>query len=353
MLNLLKRLALGLFLIALASGILLATDRQRQTGAGRKVYAVGLLQHASIPVLDEGTQGALAALAAAGFREGDNLQLTRYNPQGDIGTANTTAREIVNGPFDLVLTISTVSLQTVHNANKDRKMKHVFGLVADPFTALPELDRQQPLKHPPYLVGQGIFPPVEDSFRLAKQMFPGLQKVGVVWNPAESNSETFTRTARVACQKLQLELLEATIDSSAGVLVATQALLGRGSQAIWVGGDVMVMVAIDSVIATARKGGIPVFTVIPGKADRGTLFDIGVQYLECGELAGKLAAEVLNGADPATIPIRDVLELVPRRLVVNRQVLAGLKDRWQVPDDIARRADVLVDDKGVVHQQKR
>jgi hypothetical protein len=34
-------------------------------------------------------------------------------------------------------------------------------------------------------------------------------------------------------------------------------------------------------------------------------------------------------------------------LVVNTQALAGLKDSWRVPDDLLRRADVVVDREGI------
>jgi putative ABC transport system substrate-binding protein len=110
---------------------------------------------------------------------------------------------------------------------------------------------------------------------------------------------------------------------------------------------------MDSLIAAARKAGVPVFSITPAKPDRGTLFDLGINFHEAGKLTGALAADILNGADPATIPIRDVLDLVPRRLVVNRQALGYLKERWQLPDEVSRRADVMVDEKGVVRETKR
>jgi putative ABC transport system substrate-binding protein len=316
------------------------------------VWRVALVQHASVPVLDEGTAGILEKLAERGFRDGDTLRLTLYNAQGDIGTANTIAREVVNGPFDLVITVSTVSMQTVANANQQRKLPHVFGLVADPYSAGAGLERGQPMKHPPYLIGQGIFLPVADSFQLARQLHPGLKAVGVVWNPAESNSQAFTRKAREICQAMGIELLEANADNSAAVLEAAQSLVGRGAEAIWIGGDVTVMAGIDSVLSAARKARIPVFSITPGRPERGTLFDLGINFHECGKLAGALAADVLAGTDPAILPIRDVLDLVPRRLVVNQQAFQGLKGAWRLPPDVLRRADLVVDDQGNVQKRE-
>lgn len=348
---LLKRLALGFSLILLASGIILATDLASRSGRDPRVKRVALLQHASVVVLDDGTAGTIDALAARGFHDGKNLRLDRFNAQGDDGTAVTIARQIVNDPNDLLITISTKSLQAVATANKDREVPHVFGIVADPYIAGVGLDRNHPEIHPPYMVGQGIFMPVADSFRLARQMNPRLKKVGVVWNAGEVNSRAFVEKAREACQALGIELLEANAENSSGVMEATHSVISRGAQALWVGGDVTVSIAIDSVIATARKAGIPVFTITPGKPDRGTLFDIGVNFYECGKLTGNLAADILEGKDPATIPIRDVLDLVPHRLVVNRRALEGLNDTWTIPDEVVRRADVVVDADGV-HEKK-
>jgi ABC-type uncharacterized transport system substrate-binding protein len=353
MIFLCKRLGLGVALIVAASLVLLLTDREHRSGSGPRVWRVALLQHASTSVLDEGVTGVLDGLAEHGFREGDNLRLTRYNAQGDTATSATIAREILHGPFDLVITVSTSSLLAVASANKERQMPHVFGIVADPFSAGVGLDRANPAVHPPYMVGQGIFLPVDECFRLARQFNPRLKNIGVVWNPSESNSLAFTQKAREACRPLDLNLLEATVDNSAAVLEATHSVIGRGAEAIWVGGDVSVSAAIDTVVAAARKAGIPVFCITPGKPDRGTLFDVGVNFYECGKLTGALAAEILGGADPASIPIRDVLELVPRRVIVNRLALAGLSPAWRIPEDVLRRADIVVDEHGVHEKQGR
>ena len=52
-----------------------------------------------------------------------------------MAVGNAIARQIVNGDYDLVLTSSTPSMQAVANANRDGLVLHVFGIVADPFSA--------------------------------------------------------------------------------------------------------------------------------------------------------------------------------------------------------------------------
>jgi len=342
-----KRLSLGLLLIAVGSAVLLLSD-VRPTGAdGQSLPRIAILQQSSTPVLDDGIRGMLDALAAQGYRDGETCVVTRYNAQNDLPTANAIAREITDGRFDLVLTSSTPSLQVVANANKAGRAKHVFGIVADPYVADVGLDRADPRKHPPYMVGQSIMLPVGDAFRIAKRMWPGLTKIGVAWNPAEPNSRMFVGKAKEAAPELGLELIEAQVENTSGVTEAIHSVLGRGAQVLWVGGDNTISSAIDSVVATARQARVPVFSILPGNPDRGTIFDLGLDFYEAGRQTGLLAADVLAGADMTAIPIRDVADVVRRRFLLNVKALKGLKDPWRAPDDVLRAADVVVDETGV------
>lgn len=349
---LLKRLSLGIALITLASFALLASDSSWWRGQ-HKVPRVAIVQHASTPVLEDGVRGMVAGLAQRGYIDGKTISLSYYNAEGDITTGNTIAQDVVHGGFDLVLTSSTPSMQTLANANKDGLVMHVFGLVADPFSAGVGLEKDQPLHHPRHLVGLGTFSPVADAFKLARRCLPTLKSVGVVWNPAESNSQAFTKRAREVCKEMGIELLEANADNASGVQDACAALISRGAQAIWVGGDNTVNSALDVLLASARRGGIPAFSILPGKPDRGTFFDVGNDFVEVGVMTGQIAGDILKGADPATIEVRDVSEVVPVRIIVNLRVLDGLKETWQVPDDVLQKADAVVDAKGIRQKEKR
>ena len=245
----------------------------------------------------------LDGLREGGFVDGESIVIQRYNAENDMPTLNAIAKEVTNGQFDLVLTASTPALQAVANANKVGKTVHVFGIVADPFSAGVGISRDNPLDHPQHLVGFGIFVAVEDVFRLAKELFPDLQSVGEVWNPAEANSEACTIRARAIAQELGIELVEANAENSAGVREATSSLIARGVQALWVGCDSTVQVAVDSIIRLAREAHIPVFSTFPGNAEQGALFGLGANFHEVGKLSGKLAAKVLHGTDPATVAV--------------------------------------------------
>ena len=339
-----KRLLLGGVLIVSASVGLLLSDLGRRTKGARDMPHVGLLQHASTMLLDEGTRGTIDGLAENGFIAGKTIVIDKFNAQGDISVGNSIAKEMVGAGYDLLLTMSTLSLQAVANANRGGKTVQVFGLVADPAVAGVGINRNNPLDHPRNLVGVGSFLPVEDAFRIAREMFPGLKRVGVAWNPAEANSRAFVEKAREICQGLNIELLEANVDSSNSVLEAEDSLVARGAEALWIGGDVTVSVAADSVVSVGRRAHIPVFSITPGKPDRGTLFDYGADFYQIGKETGKLASRILRGADPTQIPVTNA---IPIWFVVNTTATKGLKQRWRIPNDVLRRASVIVNDSGV------
>ena len=340
----LRRSLPTLVLLAGASGLLLATDR---AGSARSLPAIGVLQHTSSVVLDDAVRGMLDGLAERGWKDGQTCTVRRYNAEGDVVQANAIAREIAGGPFDVALTSSTPSMQALANANASGRVKHVFAAVADPFSAGVGLDRTDPLVHPPHLVGYGSLAPVHFTFRLAKRINPGLARVGVAHNPAESNSRRFLELARASCRDLGIELLESPVENSSGVVEAVKSTLARGAEAIFVPGDTTVMNAVDAVIAAGAKAGVPVFSVNPGVPDRGTLFDVGFDFHQVGLAAGRLAADLLDGVDPAGVPIRETAEVIPPRLFVNLVAPGVDRARWRIPADLVSQAAFLIDESGV------
>ena len=99
--------------------------------------------------------------------------------------------------------------------------------------------------------------------------------------------------------KLGIKLLEANVENSSGVFEASNSLVARGAEALWVGCDMTVNVTLDSVLAAGKRGRVPVFTNQPPNASRGALFDLGANYREVGRLTGDMGVKILQGADPA------------------------------------------------------
>jgi len=205
------------------------------------------------------------------------------------------------------------------------------------------LNRDRPLEHPRYLVGIGTFQPVRDALLDAKRCYPALRRIGTVWNPAEACSEACIRVARRTSKEMGVELLEAQVGSSTAVAEATSSLLARGVDAIFIGGDNTVEMAMSTITKLATEGRVPVIGCAPGHADVGALIGLGADYVEVGRAEGRLAADLLSGRDPASVPI---INLTPNKLGLNLSVLPHLQAKWVVPADVLESAAIIIDEKG-------
>ncbi len=359
MLESLRRLASALVLVVLASLALLLSDRAVQGNSAAAGGAVTpgalprlvILQHSSTALMDAILAGVESALAEAGLVAPEALVVEVMNPQGDLATASTMAQRIAGGNADVVLTISTPMLQVMAGANRKAHRRHVFVGVSDPVAAGVGIEALDSLSAKPvWLTGIGTLQPVEEIFRLAREINPRLAVVGVVWNPAEINSEICTRRARAISAELGIKLIEAPIEKTSDVREATAALVQRGAEAIWTGGDATVAGAIDPLVAAARQGGVPVFSNMAGQVHSGTLFDYGADYETVGHEGGRIAALVLHGADPATIPVHNFM---PERMLLNDRARLGLRQRWDFPAAVRTRARSVIDAEGTLIERPR
>ncbi len=337
----LRRLSLGLGLLVAAGAVLLVLDLQSRNPTGKKsassMKRIAIIQHASIKALDDGRLGLLEQLAKRGFTESEKLTFKVFNAEGDIGTANAIAKDVVSGSYDLLITLSTPSLQTVANANKSaNQVPHVFGLVTDPYAAGIGIDREDHSKHPPYMTGFGSMQPVESLFRRILEMRAETKRIGLVWNPAESNSFAQTKLARELCPSMKLELIEGSVENSAAVQEAINSVISRGVDAVWISGDITVSSASSVIIRAATNSGIPVFSSLPSNVLQGGTLDLGADYVTIGRTLGDMAADVLEGKSPASIPVENQTAEI---LLFNETVLPKLKERWVLTPSIRERAD--------------
>lgn len=349
----LGRLSVGVIAILAVSAVLLLADRGSRYTAGEskagRIPKIALVQHASIDPLDQGVEGLMAALAQRGYETDRNINITKYNAQGDFATANTIAKAVVGDDLDLIITISTISMQTVAAANRlqPEPKRHLFGIVTNPFDAGVGANRDHPLEHPPYLAGLGSNSPIRELFEVAVSLQPSIHTIGLVWNPAEASSEASTLLAREVVKDLGLELLEGNAENSSTAGEVTQSLLSRGIDVLWLSTDVTTATAQDVMIRAANQAGIPVISSMPSGADHGAQLALGSSYYTVGYEQGQMAADLLEGRDIATIPI---INWTPALLRLNLTGLDRLRQPMTIPKAVRERAQVIFDANGQTNQ---
>lgn len=329
-----KILAAGLSLmlaLGLAAGCGTAqTSQNTQNSSSQKAIKVGIVQIVEHSALDAARQGFLETLKSNGYEEGKNLTVEYQSAQGDQSILQSITQKFASEKLDLVLAIATPSAQAMARASKDTPI--LITAVTDPVAAGLADSLQKPGKN---VTGTTDMNPIKEQFTLLKTVVPNAKKVGVIYNAGEDNSQSQVKIADTVAKEAGLELVKATVATSADVLQATQSLVGK-VDAIYVPTDNTVVSASDSVILVANKNKIPVISGESSVVDKGGLGTIGINYKKLGAQTGEMALKVLTGQKPADMPIENqkdfdtvfnkaTLELLGIKLPADLQQKAILK----------------------------
>ena len=132
------------------------------------------------------------------------------------------------------------------------------------------------------------------------------------------------------------DIFEATVAGTTEVITAAQSLMGR-VDAIWIPTDNTVGTALEAVVKVCEDNGVPVFIANPSHVGRGVVAAIGIDPYFLGREAGKIAARVLRGENPADIPVKKC-PLSDLRV----DLLAAEKMGVTVPQSVLDRATEIV-----------
>lgn len=296
-----KILAFGLSLMMLISlvgcgaaksGTSSSTGKEEQ-----KQMKIGIVQIVEHPALDAARQGFLETLKENGYEQGKNLTVDYQNAQGDQSILQSITQKFTSAKLDLVLAIATPSAQAMASASKDIPI--LITAVTDPVEAKLVNSMDKPGKN---VTGTTDMNPIKEQFELMKKLIPTVKNVGVIYNAGEVNSQVQVAIAKKVAAELGLQVVEATVTTSADVLQASQSLIGK-VDTIYVPTDNMVVSAAQSVVQVSQKNKIPVISGESSVVDKGALATIGINYKNLGKQTGEMALRVFKGEKPQDMPI--------------------------------------------------
>ena len=263
-------------------------------------YKIGITQIVTHPALDRCHDGFIAQMAEEGFVEGENVEYILRNAEGDMSTAASIAEYFVAEKVDLIFSIATPTTQACVAAVEGTDIPVVFAAVTDPVAAGLVESWEKPGGN---VTGASDWADVGLQVKLGMDIYPA-KKLGVVYNAGEVNSVVQIDELKKVALRLGIEeIVEATAASTADVLAAATSLAGRGVDAIWEPSDNTVAAAIEAVVKVCEENKIPLFASDIDMAKGGAISGLGLDYSVNGAEAGKLAARVLRGEDPANIPV--------------------------------------------------
>ena len=301
-----------------------------------KTERIGVIRGAAVPVLDVNQQGFEAALAGAGFKAGVNASYDIQTTGGDPQRAQAIVQRFVEDKVDLIHSMGTAP--TLAAIKVSSRVPVVFSAVTDPVTAgiVPEGSAPgKPTGTP--VTGVSDRWPIALQLETYARIVPQARTWGTLYNPAEANSVLQARLLRESATKLDLQLVEVPVSSTAEVRQAAQGLASR-VKAIFVISDATVSADILAIQEASDQHRIPNFTGVSSSVQRGALAAFGIDYFLAGYAAGKKAALVLRGVQPGQIPWSLAEHF---GLVLNQKAARALG--ITIPAEMLRIADKVVE----------
>jgi putative ABC transport system substrate-binding protein len=292
------------------------------------VSVTAIVEH---PALDAARDGVKDALAAAGYKEGENLKFTYQSAQGNPATAAQIARQFIGEAPDVIVPISTPSAQAVVSGTRDIPV--VFTAVSDPVGAQLVKSMEKPGGN---VTGLSDLSPVADHVKLIKEVAPNVKTIGFLYNSGEANSISLLEGLKVAAKEGGLEVVESAATKSAEVQGAARALIGK-ADLIYIPTDNTIISALEGAVSVAEEAKIPLMTADTDSVSRGAFIALGFNYYDVGKQTGEVVVRILKGEKPGDIPVNVA---AGTDLVVN--LVAAKKMGIEIPQAVVDRASKVI-----------
>jgi putative ABC transport system substrate-binding protein len=289
-------------------------------------YSVSVSQIVKHPALDAVLKGFTDYLEENGFEVKYNVHIA----QGSHSNNAKIAGQISAEDPDLILAISTPSSQACAKAMKGKTI--LFAAVTDPVGSGLVKGLDMPGAN---ITGTTDMSPIDRHIALIREIQPSMKRLGVIYNPKESNSVTLVNMLKRECARCDIAIEEATTINAEGVGKAAIRLKGK-CDAVYVPADNTVVSRIESVARVCSENRMPLYAADVDSVPRGAIAALAIDYYRLGRQTGGMAERIFNGAAPATMPVESQREL---RLHINLK--AAAKMGVELPMELVLAADAV------------
>ena len=197
---------------------------------------------------------------------------------------------------DILVTVGSAATQIAKDSFSDLPV--VFSAVKYPVISgfVKSVDRPGGR-----ITGASLDIPVDIQFRYFRQIIPKLKTIGVLYT---SNTAKLIPAARVIAAEMGLKLLAIEITGPRDLPPALDSL-AKCTQGLWSVADQNLFdpQSTKYILLNSLRSGLPFMGFSRHVVESGALFALDFDYKAIGRQAGHIAARVLNGTNPARIPV--------------------------------------------------
>lgn len=251
----------------------------------KKVPVIGINQLAQHGSLDNCREGFIEGLKEAGLVEGEDFKIEYQNASGDPSIIKQISDGFSAKNVAMMVGIATNSAVSCFVAAEDKDIPVVFIAVSDPVGA--KLTEGN-------VTGISDLLPVTAQLELIRKMQPDAKKIGIIYTLSEPNSVSTIELYKNSAADYGFELEIVGITEQSQVTQAVDTIIAKGVDCFTNLTDNTVVEVLPAILEKTDEAGIPVYGSEIEQVELGCVGSAGIDYIELGKTAGKMAAKILK-----------------------------------------------------------
>lgn len=300
--NIIKKLAAAILSAAMLFSLVACGEKTEAAAESGKTYKVGICNYVDDASLNQIVDNIQNRLAEIGQEQGVTFEVSYDNCNADATVLEQIVANFIADGVDLMVGVATPVAMKMQSATEDNRIPVIFAAVTDPVGAGLVESLEAPGSN---LTGTSDYLDTNSVMNLIFAADPDASKIGLLYDAGQDSSTAAIAAARAYLEEKGIEVIERTGTTTDEVMLAAEALVADGVDAVFTPTDNTIMTAELAIYETFIAAGIPHYTGADSFALNGAFVGYGVDYANLGVETADMVAEILlNGADPASTPVR-------------------------------------------------
>ena len=220
----------------------------------------------------------------------------------DANVMNQIIANFIADEVDLMVGVATPVAMGMQAATEENGIPVVFAAVSDPVSAGLVDSLEAPGAN---ITGTSDYLDTNTIMDLIFAADPDADLIGLLYNVGEDSSATPIAAAKAYLDAKGIRYVEHTGTNVSDVMLAAEAMVSDGVDAVFTPTDNTIMTAEPSIYETFANAGIPHYTGADSFALVGAFLGYGVDYANLGRETADMIYDVLvNGADISRTPVK-------------------------------------------------
>lgn len=270
--------------------------------ATETTFKVGICNYVDDASLNQIVDNIQDRLAEAGKENNVTFEIAYDNCNADATVMNQIIANYQADQVDLMIGVATPVAMAMQAATEGTDTPVVFAAVSDPEGAGLVASNEAPGAN---ITGTSDYLDTNAIMNLIFAQNPDADKIGFLYDQGQDSSTTPITNAKAYLDERGISYVERTGTTTDEVMLAADALIADGVDAIFTPTDNTIMTAELSIYEKFAEAKIPHYTGADSFALNGAFLGYGVDYANLGVETANMVVEILvNGAAPASTAVK-------------------------------------------------